>query len=241
MAPLFLLPAGESRVLLGPIGVHIFTASGIVCAFFAALAMIDHAHERMFVWLGLAFVIDAVDGTMARHVRVLERLPRFSGERLDLVIDYVTYVFIPALALVHGRHLQGGTGLLLSAAILMSSLYHFADEDSKAPDHSFVGFPAVWNIVAFYVFAFDTSTLVTSVMVVAGVVMTFVPWRWVHPMRVVALRGLTLAACVVWTVAALWVVIRGFPAQGLTAAALLAVALYAIGLALVRRGVAGDR
>ena len=80
--------------------VHLFTALGAVCGLFAALAAFDGAWERMFIWLGVALVIDGIDGTFARMAHVEERLPRFSGERLDLVVDYVTYVFVPALALL---------------------------------------------------------------------------------------------------------------------------------------------
>ena len=102
---------------------HVFTALGAVCGLLAALAAFEGAWERMFVWLGLALFIDGIDGSFARLVRVGERLPRFSGERLDLVVDYVTYVFVPALALVHAGFLEGSLGLVLAALILLSSLF----------------------------------------------------------------------------------------------------------------------
>lgn len=217
------------------VAVHLFTASGVVCALFATLALMDGAYERMFIWLGVAFVIDAVDGTLARIVRVSERLPRFSGERLDLVIDYVSYVFVPVLALWKAKYLGGNFGLALSAAILLSSLFHFADLRSKAADNSFIGFPAVWNLVAFYVFAFDLSPLIAAAVVTFCVVMTFVPWRWVHPLRVVTLRRLTLAMTALWCIAALWCVMAGFPAGPVVKAVLLLVAAYAIGLSFLWR------
>lgn len=215
--------------------VHLFTASGAVCALFAAVAMMEGAFERMFLWLGIAFAVDAVDGTLARMVRVEERLPRFSGERLDLVIDYVTYVFVPAMALWKGGYLAGTGGLLLAALILLSALFHFSDLESKAYDHSFIGFPAVWNLIAFNVFAFDLSRLATAALVLFCAVMTFVPWRWVHPMRVRTLRPLTLVLSGLWAVAAAWCVMAGFPAATWLKAVLLVVALYAVGLSLIWR------
>lgn len=229
-----------SPVPVTAILVHLFTASGAVCALLATTALLEGAYERMFVWLGIAFVVDAVDGTLARMVRVEERLPRFSGERLDLVIDYVTYVFIPAVALLKGGYLAGGTGIALAALILLSSLFHFSDTESKADDNSFIGFPAVWNLVAFYVFAFDLPGAATAVVVVAGVAMTFVPWRWVHPLRVAALRPLTLAFTALWSAAAIWCVMAGFPAPVGLKAVLLVVALYAVGLSLMWRGPPAD-
>jgi phosphatidylcholine synthase len=188
----------------------------------------------MFAWLGLALFIDGIDGSFARLTKVEERLPRFSGERLDLVIDYVTYVFVPALALVRAGFLQGMLGLVLAAAILLSSLFHFADLASKGEDYSFIGFPAVWNLVAFYVFALATPQWGTYTIVVACVVLTFVPLRWVHPLRVVRLRLLTLMVTLAWSVAAMATVWEGFPARGLNLALLVGAAAYLIGLALRR-------
>ena len=128
--------------------VHVFTALGAVCGLLAARAVFAGAWEAVFAWLWVALLIDGIDGTFARWVGLPERLPRFSGERLDLVIDYVTYVFVPALALMQAGYLKGGWGIVGASAILMSSLFHFCDTESKAEDHSFVGFPAIWNIAS---------------------------------------------------------------------------------------------
>lgn len=214
--------------------VHLFTALGIVCALMAALAVIDRAWERMFLWLGLAFFIDGIDGTFARAARVKEVLPRFSGEQLDLVVDYVTYVFVPMLAMIQAGFLQGFSGLVLAALALLSSLFHFSDLESKSEDLSFVGFPAIWNIVAFYVFAFAMAPWAAGLLVLACVTLTFVPLRWVHPLRVRRLRGVTLALSVAWSVAALWTVGKGFPAGGVDGAILIGVAAYGLLLTFVR-------
>src|SRR5262249_12381739 len=135
--------------------VHVFTALGAVCALLAARAVLTGAWEQVFGWLGVALVIDGIDGTFARLADVQGKLPRFSGDRLDLVIDYVTYVFVPALDLLEAGFLgSGGWGVVLASLILVSSLFHFSDTENKTKDHCFVGFPAIWNIVAFYAFAF---------------------------------------------------------------------------------------
>jgi phosphatidylcholine synthase len=219
---------------LAAAGVHLFTALGAVCGLLAALAAFDGAWERMFAWLGVALFIDAIDGSFARLTKVEERLPRFSGERLDLVVDYVTYVFVPALALVRAGFLEGPAGLLLAAAILVSSLFHFSDLASKGDDYSFIGFPAIWNIVAFYLFALSVPQWATYAIVAACVALTFVPMRWVHPLRVVRLRVTTLAVTLLWAIAAVAAVRHGFPASLWSQAVLLAAAAYLIGLALHR-------
>ncbi len=219
--------------------VHAFTGLGAVCALGATLAVLEQGWERVFAWLGVAFIIDGIDGTFARAAKVKTVLPRFSGERIDLVVDYATYVFVPVLALRQAGFLPGTLGLVLAAAILLSSLYHFSDEDSKSEDNCFVGFPAVWNIVAFYCFALALPIPLTALLIVACVALTFVPWRWVHPMRVVRFRVLTLGLTVSWLAAALWVVAKGFPREfpgSIPAAAvLIAVAAYGVGLSLMWR------
>jgi phosphatidylcholine synthase len=219
---------------LAAAGVHLFTALGAVCGLLAALAAFDGAWERMFAWLGLALFIDGIDGSFARLTKVEERLPRFSGERLDLVVDYVTYVFVPALALVHAGFLPGPLGLILAAAILLSSLFHFSDLASKGDDYSFIGFPAVWNLVAFYLFALSVPQWETYAVVSACIILTFVPMRWVHPLRVVRLRLITLAVTICWAAAAVATVWAGFPARGVNKIVLVGAAAYLIALTLRR-------
>jgi len=212
--------------------VHLFTALGIVCALMAMRAVLAGGWEAAFAWLGVALIIDGVDGALARLARVQRFLPRFSGDRLDLVIDYVTYVFVPALALLQAGFLSGGFGLFLASLILLSSLFHFADTESKADDHSFVGFPAVWNAVAFYVFAFGLSQAATAVLVLACVGMTFVPLKWAHPMRTQLLWPVTFVLLGLWLLAALSAIWWGFPAGPWAKGILLLGGVYAIGLTL---------
>jgi phosphatidylcholine synthase len=214
--------------------VHLFTALGVVCALFAMLALIAGAWEQMFAWLGLALLIDGLDGMFARMADVAERLPRFSGERLDLVIDYITYVFIPALALVQAGYLSGPFGLLLASLILLSSLFHFSDTQSKTEDYSFVGFPAVWNIVAFYVFAFQMPGWATALGVLACVSLTFVPMPWAHPLRTPGLWPVTFTLTGLWLIAAFRTTWSGFPAGPVEKWVYAVAAAYGLVLALLR-------
>jgi len=218
---------------LAAASVHVFTALGAVCGLMAALSAFESDFQRMFVWLGVALLIDAIDGTFARMVRVTERLPRFSGERLDLVIDYVTYVFVPALALLQAGYLSGLSGQFLAAMILISSLYHFSDIGSKGEDYSFVGFPAIWNVVALYVFALALPQWLTYALISACVVLTFIPMRWGHPMRVKQLRRTTIAVTIAWSIAAVAAVWEGFPAPFWSQAILLAALIYTVGLTII--------
>jgi phosphatidylcholine synthase len=226
-----LLEVSAWRWLAG--SVHLFTALGAVCALLAVHALLDRDFEIAFIWLGIALIIDGIDGLFARAVDVKQRLPRFSGEKLDLVVDYVTYVFVPVLALQLGDYLTGIWGGLLAGLILLSSLFHFCDSGNKADDHCFVGFPAIWNVVAFYVFAFAPAGWAVSLLVLICVVATFVPMRWLHPMRVRALRPINLAMSALWAVAAIWTVATGLPGGIIANVALALVAVYGIGLSVL--------
>ncbi len=190
----------------------------------------------MFAWLGVALVIDGIDGTFARMARVTERLPRFSGERLDLIVDYVTYVFVPALALLQAGYLQGTVGMLLASAILLSSLFHFSDTQSKTEDHCFVGFPAIWNVVAFYAFAFQMPPWAASALVAVCAALTFAPMPWAHPMRTPTLWPVTIGLTGLWALSAVVTLWSGFPAGWLSKSGLAIVAVYGVGLALFRSG-----
>ena len=214
--------------------VHLFTALGAVCGLLATRAVLAGAWEAAFAWLGLALIIDGIDGTFARMANVSRHLPRFSGERLDLVIDYVTYVFVPALALLQAGYLPGGFGVVLASLILLSSLFHFSDTASKTDDHCFVGFPAIWNIVAFYVFALALPPWLCAALVLVCVALTFVPMRWAHPLRTPLLFPVTLAVMGLWCIAAALTLWWGFPASGLLQAILFLTAAYAIGVTLFR-------
>jgi phosphatidylcholine synthase len=214
--------------------VHLLTACGAVCAFFAMRAVWAGAWQAMFAWLGLALLIDGIDGTFARLANTHGRLPRFSGERLDLVVDYLTYVFVPAAALLRAGYLSGAMGLTLCALVLLSSLYHFADTGSKGEDYCFIGFPAIWNVVAFYVFAIGVPPGVASLIVLVCVALTFVPLRWAHPLRTRRLLPITIGAMFVWSIAAALTVLLGFPAPLPLIAILLLAAAYGLGLTLLQ-------
>lgn len=211
--------------------VHAFTALGSVCALFAVVATIERQPERAFLWLGIALIIDGVDGHFARRFRVKQVLPRVSGEVLDLCVDYVTYVFVPALILLLGP-VPGVWGMVLAAIICVTSLYHFSDTASKTEDHCFVGFPAIWNIVVFYALALALPTWAISVLVLACAGLTFVPWKWVHPMRVAAYRSITLMLTALWAAAACEIIWRGFPAGWASGTILGLVAVYGVVLSL---------
>ncbi len=219
---------------LGAASVHLLTATGAVLALLALRAVKVGDWQMMFVWLGIALAVDAVDGPFARLVGVKIVLPRFSGERLDLIVDYLTYVVVPAFALTEATLLPEGTRLPAAIAILLSSLFHVADLNSKTDEGYFVGFPAIWNIVVLYLFVLEPVPLVSLAIVTFFVLLTFVPILAVHPFRVGRLRPLTCLVTLVWTGAAAVAVANPFPSPLWVQAVLLLSAVYFTGVGFYR-------
>jgi phosphatidylcholine synthase len=219
---------------LGAASVHILTATGAVLALLALRAVQAGDWQMMFVWLGIALLVDAIDGPLARLVGVETVLPRFSGERLDLIVDYLTYVVVPAFALTQATLLPEDTRLPTAIAILLSSLFHVVDLNSKTEEGYFVGFPAIWNIVLLYLFVLQPAPLVSLLIVAFFVALTFVPILAVHPFRVERLRPLTCLVTLLWAGAAATAMGQPFPSPVWIQILLLLSAAYFTGVGLYR-------
>lgn len=215
--------------------VHIFTASGAGCAFLALLAAVRSDWPTMFVWLGVALIIDGIDGTFARYLNASVILPRWSGDVLDLVVDILNYVFVPAYAIVAGGLLPQSVATALGLVIAVTGALYFADRLMKTPDYYFRGFPALWNVAAFYLFLTRPAPWVSAALVAALAVLTFVPFHFVHPVRIPHLRALTIAALVVWTLLALDAVSAGLAPGFAIVAILWILAAYFVGVGFLRR------
>jgi phosphatidylcholine synthase len=215
--------------------VHALTASGAVIGLLALIAVIEGDAREAFLWLGLALIVDGIDGPVARKLDVAERLPRFDGALLDLVVDYLTYVVVPAVLLWQFGFLGDGWGASAAAGwILFSSLYIFANVDMKTEDNYFVGFPAIWNVVALYFYILGTPVWFNLLATIVLGAFSFTKVKSIHPLRVKDFRAATLTACAVWIGAAawlLWIAPAGDP-WGL--AAWLASSAWLFGLSIWR-------
>jgi phosphatidylcholine synthase len=181
--------------------VHAFTASGAVLAYLALHDAMGGDFRRAFLWLVAATVVDSVDGALARLARVKERTPHFNGSRLDDIVDYLTFVFVPAFIIQQAALLpEGVTGFVVVAAVLLSSAYGFSREDAKTVDHFFTGFPSYWNIVAVYMVALRLAPAANAAILVALAGLVFVPIGYVYPSRTPHLRGVTVSLGIVWGV-----------------------------------------
>ena len=219
--------------------VHLYTASGFVLAFLAAQSAIDHDFRTAFFYLAAQVFVDATDGVLARAVRVSERLPWFSGSKLDDLVDYLTYVFVPALIVWRGLLVVDPWTDVVPWAMLLSSGYGFSHMKAKTNDHFFTGFPSYWNIVVLYLFVLQLSPDMNALILLAFAVMVFVPIRYIYPSRTTILPRTTNVLAVVWS-ATMLVILWQYPEASRTLVlASLAFPVFYFGLSFVVHARAG--
>lgn len=187
--------------------VHALTASGALLAYLALRDATAGDFRRAFLWLAAATVVDAADGWFARRAHVKTRLPHFDGARLDDIVDYLTFVFVPVWVLERaGGMPEGPAGVGVAAAVLLSSAYGFSRADAKSADHFFTGFPSYWNIVVLYLVALDAGPVVSSAVLLTLSALVFVPIGYVYPSRTPTLQVTTVATGIVWGALMMWII-----------------------------------
>jgi phosphatidylcholine synthase len=201
----------------------------------ALIAAVRTDWPQMFAWLGIALFIDGVDGTLARRFRVAEVLPRWSGDVLDLVVDILNYVFVPAYALAASGLLPSAAAIPLGIVVVVTGSLYFADRLMKTSDYYFRGFPALWNVAAFYLFLLKPAPWLAAAAVAALAALTFMPFYVVHPVRIAHLRLLTTAALIVWALLAIYAVAKSLDPGIAIVAALCGLAIYFVGVGFLRR------
>lgn len=217
------------------IAVHLLTASGAVFAMLAMLAAVENQWSLMFLWLVVAFAVDGIDGPLARKYDVKVNAPQWDGELLDLIIDYLTYVFIPAYALFASGLLPGWTGWIAIIVIVFTSAMYFADTRMKTKDYSFSGFPGCWNMVVLVLFALEPNFWISLALVCTLAVAMFLSVKFVHPVRTARWRAVTLPMALAWTLFAGWAAWVDFAPQSLAHWGLVVTSLYLVSAGAVQQ------
>lgn len=219
--------------------VHLFTATGAVFAMLAMLAAVDEKWSLMFSWLVVAFIVDGVDGPLARRYDVKTNAPQIDGVLMDLIIDYLTYVFIPAYALFKSGLLPGWTGWIAIIVITFASAVYFADTRMKTKDNSFAGFPACWNMVVLVLFATRPDFWVVLAIVIVFAVLMFTPTKFVHPVRTERWRLVSLPMSFAWTFFAGWATYTDFHPESWAHWGLVVTSVYLALAGIVQQVVPG--
>jgi phosphatidylcholine synthase len=210
------------------LSVHLLTATGAVLSMLAMLAAVEGSWNLMFLWLVVALIVDGIDGPLARRYDVSTNWPTYDGVLLDLIIDYLTYVFIPAYALFKSGLLPGWTGWIAIIVIVYGSVIYFADTRMKTKDKSFAGFPACWNMVILVLFALQPSTAVILATVIALTIAMFTNLKFIHPTRTKRWRGLNLPISLAWVICAGWAAWVDFAPESWAQIGLSLTSLYLI-------------
>jgi phosphatidylcholine synthase len=217
------------------LSVHLLTATGAVFAMLAMLAAVEEKWSLMFVWLVVAFAVDGIDGPLARKYDVKKNAAEFDGVLLDLIIDYLTYVFIPAFALFKSGLMAGWTGWFAIIVITFASALYFADTRMKTKDNSFSGFPGCWNMLIIVIFAIEPNFWVSLALVSALAVAMFLPLRFIHPVRTERWRKLSLPMIFAWTVFAGWAAWVDFHPQSWAHWGLIVTSVYLACVGIVQQ------
>ena len=215
--------------------VHLFTATGAVFAMLAMLAAAEAKWSLMFLWLIVAFAVDGIDGPLARFYDVKQNAPRFDGVILDLIIDYLTYVFIPAFALFKSGLLPGWTGWVAIIIITFASAVYFCDDNMKTKDNSFSGFPGCWNMVVIVLFALSPNFWVILTLVSLISLSMFLPIKFIHPMRTERWRWISLPVALAWVFFAGWAAWVDFDPQSWAHWGLLSSTIYLLFAGIVQQ------
>ncbi|ART99794.1 phosphatidylcholine synthase [Yoonia vestfoldensis] len=217
---------GPMNLRAKALSVHFLTASGAVFAMLAMLAAVDQKWDLMFLWLVVAFFVDGIDGPLARKYAVTRNAPVFDGVLLDLIIDYLTYVFVPAYALFKSGLLPGWTGWTAIIVITFASALYFADTRMKTKDYSFSGFPGCWNMLVLVIFALEPNFWVSLLLVSSLAMAMFAPLKFVHPVRTKRWRNVTLPMALGWTFFAGWAAWVDFHPETLAHWGLIITSVY---------------
>jgi phosphatidylcholine synthase len=215
--------------------VHLFTATGAVFAMLALLEATKGDWAMMFLWLVVAFIVDGIDGPLARRYLVKQHAKTIDGVLLDLIIDYLTYVFIPAFALFQSGLLPGWTGWIAIIVITFTSVLYFADTRMKTSDNSFQGFPACWNMAAVVIFATQPGFWIILAIVAFLAIAMFTPLKFIHPVRTARWRWLSLPVAFVWTGLAGWAAWTNFDQPQIVTFGLIATSLYLVGVGIAQQ------
>ncbi|PHQ96836.1 MAG: phosphatidylcholine synthase [Marinosulfonomonas sp.] len=220
---------------LRAISVHLLTATGAVLAMLAMLAAVDEKWDMMFLWLVVAFFVDGIDGPLARKFEVKTYAPQIDGALLDLIIDYLTYVFIPAFALFKSGLLPNWTGWIVIIVITFASALYFADTRMKTKDNSFSGFPGCWNMVVLVLFALQPNYWLMLTLVIGLSITMFIPLKFVHPVRTERWRSVTLPMALAWTFFAGWAAWVDFHPESWAHWGLVATSIYLISAGILQQ------
>jgi phosphatidylcholine synthase len=213
--------------------VHLLTASGAALALLALVAAGQGDWQLMYGWLVLALLIDGIDGPLARKVDIKRNAANWDGALLDLVVDYLTYVFIPAYALIHAGILPDPWGLPIALLVALTGVVYFADTRMKNADNTFQGFPACWQMVLLLLLTLDIAAWLAIPAIIGLAIAQFLPLKFIHPVRTRRWRRISLPVTLLWLLFAAWSAWEAFAPGLVVQIGLVVTSAWLLGIGLV--------
>ena len=172
--------------------VHLFTGSGIIFSFLALISVIEGYKLQTFIFLGIALIIDIIDGTLARKYKTEIFFPNIDGKTLDTIIDYINYIFIPCIMLYQFNYLPQNFTIIIPIIILCISLYSYINIKLIDTSFSYIGFPSIWNIVILYFEILALDQFINLLIILFFVFLKFIPFKVFHPMRYIKFKKINV-------------------------------------------------
>ena len=187
--------------------VHLLTGLGIVAGFFALIAVLNNNQKEAFLWLGLAFLIDSIDGTLARKFNVKKNLPHLDGKMLDSIIDFFNYVIIPSIMIYWFKYVPDQFAILIPVILIFISIYSYVNLNILTKDNYYNGFPAIWNVIVLYFYIFGTSQNINLIFLILLIFLKFSPLKCIHPLRVKKSKTLSIFFAFIWFIMSVFLII----------------------------------
>ena len=187
--------------------VHLLTGLGIVAGFFALIAVMNNNQKDAFLWLGLAFLIDSVDGTLARKFNVKKNFPHLDGKMLDSIIDFFNYVIIPSIMIYWFKYVPDQFVVLIPAILIFISIFSYVNLNILTNDNYYNGFPAIWNVIVLYFYIFGTSQHFNLIFLILLILLKFSPLKCIHPLRVKKFKNLSILFAIFWFITSILLIL----------------------------------
>ena len=178
--------------------VHFLTGCGILAGFFSLIAVLNNNQKEAFIWLGVAFLIDSIDGTLARKFNVKKNFPHIDGKMLDSIIDFFNYVIIPSIMIYWFKYVPDQFIIIIPSILIFISIYSYVNLNVLTNDNYYNGFPAIWNVVVLYFYIFGSSQMINFIILTLLILLKFSPLKCIHPLRVNKLKYLSIFFTILW-------------------------------------------
>ena len=183
--------------------IHFLTCSGLIAGFISLINIFENNQVEAFLWLGVALIIDAIDGSLARKFEVSKNVKNIDGKMLDSVIDFFNYIIIPSIMIYWFDIVPMYFEIVIPSIILVISAISYSNNNLMSLDNFYKGFPCIWNILLLYIYFFDFNSITNLFLISFCIILKFIPLKYVHPLRVKKYKIQSIIFMALWFISTL--------------------------------------